>query len=97
MKEIKEYDDLTTPTAFTDTVKDAQNMPNYLRKANEMAAFLAKNPFPAAWMAEMKDNDIKRCFDQNKSIPQIAQLVRLSETEVLQRLEDMGLIEPVNA
>lgn len=97
MKEIKEYDDLTTPTSFTDTVKDTQTMPNYLKKANEMSAFLEKNPFPAVWLQEMKDSDIKRFFEQNKPIEQIAQLVRLTEEAVLLRLEEMGLIEPVVA
>ena len=95
MKEIKEYDDLKTATSFTDTVKESQKMPNYLKKANEMAAFLEEHPFPTAWMKEMKNSDIKRCFEENKPIEQIAQLVRLTETEVWSRLEEMGLVEPV--
>jgi hypothetical protein len=97
MKEIKEYDDLTTSTSFTDSVKKSQIMPNYLKKANEMAVFLEEHPFPTAWMKEMKDSDIKHCFEQNKPIEQIAQLVRLTETDVLSRLEEMGLVEPVAA
>lgn len=97
MKEIKEYDNLEASTSFAETVKDAQIMPNYLKKANEMAAFLEENPFPTVWMNEMKNKDIKRCFEQNKSIQQIAQLVRLSETDVLSRLEEMGLVESVVA
>jgi hypothetical protein len=97
MKEIEEYNDSTIPTSFIDTVKEAPKMPNYLKKANEMAAFLEENPFPTAWLQEMKNSDIKRGFEQNKSIEQIAQAVRLPKEEVLSRLEEMGLIEPVIA
>ena len=72
MKKIKEYDDLITSTVLTDTTEKSQKMPNYLRNANEMAAFLEAHPFPVAWMKDMKNSDIKRCFQQNKSIQQIA-------------------------
>ena len=66
----------------------------YLQKKHEEAfAFLKKHP-PTAWLKKLASERIKRDFDNNMPISAIAENHELSETEVLQRLEEMGLIEP---
>jgi DNA-binding IclR family transcriptional regulator len=47
-------------------------------------------------LKEIKDGRIKRRFEQNMSIEQIAQALDLPKAEVLLALEEMGLIERVN-
>jgi hypothetical protein len=44
---------------------------------------------------EMKMRQIKRRFEQNMPVEQIAELVHLPKAEVLLCLEEMGLLKPV--
>jgi hypothetical protein len=91
MKEMEEYTNILSPSV----VANMEKIPNYQRKANEMFAFLEQHPVPEAWLKTVKNRDIKHCFEQHKSIEQIAELVKLPKAEVLAALEEMGLIEPV--
>ena len=71
--------------------------PYFQKKDEEAFAFLEQHPPPAAWMKRITDRRIKRDFDNNMPISVIAESYKLSETDVLQRLEEMGLVEPINA
>ena len=65
--------------------------PNYQKKADKASAFLKKHP-PFEAIKEMENNRIKTYFNEGKSFSEISVLVRLSETEVVSRLTDMGLL-----
>jgi hypothetical protein len=94
---IEELNDIKLSVDIVDNkLKKQQTIPNHQRKANETFAFLEKHPLPAEWVKEIKDDRIKRRFEQNMSIEQIAQALDLPKVEVLLALEEMGLIEPVN-
>ncbi len=73
------------------------DMAIFKEKNDKMFAFLEQNPLPAEWVKEIKDGRIKRYFEQNMPIEQIAQRVSMPKTSVLLALEEMGLIEPVIA
>ena len=76
---------------------DKYDKMDIFKEKNESAfAFLEKNPIPAHLLKEIKDGRIKRRFEQNMSIEQIARVLDLPKAEVLSALEEMGLIEPVN-
>lgn len=69
----------------------------FLQKKDEEAfAFLEKHP-PTAWLRKKTNERIKRDFDNNMPIDAIAESYKLSKEEVLSRLEEMGLVEPVIA
>jgi hypothetical protein len=69
----------------------------YLQKKHEEAfALLEKYP-PTAWLRKVTNERIKRDFDANMSIEAIAESHKLTQEDVLSRLEEMGLIEPVVA
>lgn len=69
-------------------------MPLFQKKLDKVNAFLAE--YPLDELLKEKDNkQIKLCFEQGLSIKQIGQQVELSESEVLLRLKEMGLIESV--
>lgn len=68
------------------------------KEKNEQAfAFLEKNPVPASLLKDMQDRRIKRRFEQNMSIEQIAQVLDLPKNDVFLALEEMGLVEPVSS
>lgn len=76
---------------------DKYDKMDIFKEKNESAfAFLEKNPIPAHLLKEIKDGRIKRRFEQNMSIEQIARVLDLPKAEVLSALKEMGLIEPVN-
>ena len=98
MKDIQKLSDWTRRRAKVNPDLDKYDaMPLFQKKNEEALAFLEKHPLPDAWMKGITDRRIKRDFDKNMPISAIAESYKLSETEVLQRLEDMGLVEPVNA
>ena len=96
MKEIEELIDThSSINSIDNKLVEQEKIPNYQRKANEAFAFLEKNPIPQEWLKEIKDDRIKRRFEQNMSIEQIAKVLELPKADVLAALEEMGLIEPV--
>ena len=97
MKEITESLGMREAKFTINPELDKYELTPYFQRKNEEAfAFLEKHP-PTAWLKKLADERIKRDFDNNMPISAIAESHELSETEVLQRLEDMGLVEPVNA
>ena len=98
MKEITEPIEVNRGKFTVNPDLDKYEPTRYLQKKDEEAfAFLEQHPPPEAWLKRVADRRIKRDFDNNMPISAIAESHELSETEVLQRLEDMGLVEPVNA
>ena len=96
MVEIEKLSNYRQPVIVIDPDLDKYDDMDIFKEKNERAfAFLEKNPVPAHLLKEMQDRRIKRRFEQNMSIEQIAQVLNLSKTEVLAALEEMGLIEPV--
>jgi hypothetical protein len=68
------------------------------KEKNERAfAFIKEHPLPEEWVKKIKDGRIKRYFEQNMSIEEIAQRVSLPKEAVLMSLEEMSLIQPVVA
>lgn len=72
-------------------------MPLFQEKKDKVGAILEQHPPPVAWLKEIKNGRIKRYFEQNMSIEQIAQRVSLPKSEVFLALEEMGLAEPVGS
>ncbi len=96
MKDIQEFNSLKSYVVTVNPDLDKyDNMPLFQEKKDKVAAILEKHPIPQEWLKEIKDDRIKRRFEQNMSIEQIAQVLELPKAEVLTALEEMGLIERV--
>jgi hypothetical protein len=95
MKDIQEFDSLKSYVVTINPDLDKyDNMPLFQEKKDKVGLILEKKSTKAL-IKEIKDGRIKRYFEQNLSIEQIAQRVSLPKTEVLSALEEMGLIVPV--
>ena len=98
MKDSQKLENMTRRRAKINPDLDRYDAMSLFQKKNEDAlAFLEKHPLPNAWTERITDRRIKRDFDNNMSISAIAESHELTETEVLQRLEEMGLVEPIDA
>jgi hypothetical protein len=96
MGEIKKSSNYSQSHVVIDPDLDKYDDMDIFKEKNEKAfAFLGRNPVPAPLLKQMQDRRIKRRFEQNMSIEQIAQVLDLSKIEVVSALEEMGLIEPV--
>jgi hypothetical protein len=96
MVEIEKLSNYRQSVIVIDPELDKYDDMDIFKEKNERAfAFLEKNPVPAHLLKEIKDRSIKRRFEQNMSIEQIAQRVSLPESEVFLALEEMGLGESV--
>jgi hypothetical protein len=96
MVEIEKLSNYKQSVVVIDSELDKYDDTDIFKEKNDSAfAFLEKNPVPARLLKEMQDRRIKRRFEQNMSIDQIAQVLDLPKTEVLAALEEMGLVEPV--
>jgi hypothetical protein len=71
--------------------------PYFQQKDEDAFAFLEQHPPPAEWMKRITDRRIKHDFDNNMPIDAIAESYKLSNEDVLLRLEEMGLVAPVAA
>ena len=97
MKDIQEFNSLKSYVVTINPDLDKyENMPLFQEKKDKVGLILEKKSTQAL-IKEIKDGRIKRYFEQNLSIEQIAQRVSLPKAEVLLALEEMGLIEPVNS
>ena len=94
-KTIEERNKLKSPKLIiSKRLEKYDNLPLFQKKLDKVNAFLAE--YPLNELLREKDNkQIKLCFEQGLSIEQIAQQVELPKAEVLLRLKEMGLIEPV--
>lgn len=98
MTEIEELNGINSSLIIVDNeLNKREKIPNHQRKANETFAFLEKHPIPTALLNKIKNERIKRHFEQNMSIEQIAQLLDLPKAEVSVALEEMGLVEQVSS
>jgi hypothetical protein len=96
MVEVEKLSNYKQTIIVIDPDLDKYDDMDMFKEKNEQAfAFLEKNPVPAHLLKEMQDRRIKRRFEQNMPIEQIAQVLDLPKTAVLSALEEMGLIEPV--
>ena len=96
MKDIEEFFDAQSPIITVNKDLDKyEQMPIFQEKNEAADAFLEQNPPPEAWIKEMKMRQIKRRFEQNMPVEQIAELVYLPKAEVILCLEEMGLLNPV--
>jgi hypothetical protein len=96
MVEIEKLSNNKQSDVVIDPELDKYDDMDIFKEKNDSAfAFLEKNPVSAHLLKEMQDRRIKRRFEQNMSIEQIAQVLDLQNAEVLAALEEMGLIEPV--
>ena len=91
MKNIKEYNKSKLPIAIYDKRLDKYDkMPLFQKKLDKANAILTEFP-PLLLLRERDNKRIKQYFEQGLPIEQIVLLVKLSENEVLLRLEEMGL------
>jgi hypothetical protein len=96
MKDIQEFNSLKSYVVTVNPDLDKyENMPLFQEKKDKVGLILEKKSTQAL-IKEIKDGRIKRYFEQNLSIEQIAKRVSLPKAEVLLALEEMCLIEPVN-
>jgi folate-dependent tRNA-U54 methylase TrmFO/GidA len=96
MKDIQEFNSLKSYAVTVNPDLDKyENMPLFQEKKDKVGLILEKKSTQAL-IKEIKDERIKRYFEQNMPIEQIAKRVSLPKAEVLSALEEMGLIEPVN-
>ncbi len=96
MKDTEAYIDGQSPIITVNKDLDKyEQMPIFQDKNEAANAFLEQNPPPATWIKEMKMRQIKRRFEQNISVEDIAQLVQLTKIEVLLCLEEMGLLKSI--
>jgi hypothetical protein len=96
MVEIEKLSNYRQSVIVIDPELDKYDDMDIFKEKNERAfAFLEKNPVPAHLLKEIKDRSIKRRFEQNMSIEQIAQVLELPKAEVLAALEELGLVAPV--
>jgi hypothetical protein len=92
MKKIEEFNGLTSATVVVNPALDKyEKMPLFQNTMNKVGVVLAKASTQTL-IQEIKNERIKAYFEQNMSIDKIAAASRLSETEVLLRLEEMGLV-----
>ena len=68
--------------------------PNYLIRAEQASAFLKANP-PFEAIKAIENEQIKAFFLEGKNALQIALLMKISETDVSLRLQEIGLIEAI--
>ncbi len=97
MKKIEGSNDLETTTARINTHLDVYDKMPLFQNTRDKVALVLEKKSTQALIKEIKDNRIKRRFEQNMSIEQIAQVLDLPKAEVLAALEEMGLIAPVIA
>ena len=95
MKDIQEFNSLKSYVVTINPDLDKyENMPLFQEKKDKVGLILEKKSTQAL-IKEIKEGRIKRYFEQNIAIEQIAQRVSLPKAEVLAALEEMGLIERV--
>ncbi len=95
MKKIEKINGLTSVAVVVNPALDKyEKMPLFQNTMNKVGVVLAKESTQTL-IREIKNERIKAYFEQNKSIEEIAELVKISETEVLLALEEMGLVEPI--
>lgn len=97
MKKIEEFDTIKSATVRINTALDKYDtMPLFQDTMNKVGAILEKESTQML-IRDIKNERIKAYFEQNMPIEQIAVASRLSETDVLLRLEEMGLVEPIGS
>ena len=91
MKSIKEYNKSKLPKVIISKRLDKYDkMPLFQKKLDKANAILTEFP-PLLLLRERDNKRMKQYFEQGLPIEQIVLLVKLSENEVLLRLEEMGL------
>lgn len=91
MKNIKEYNKSKLPKVIISKRLDKYDkMPLFQKKLDKANAILTEFP-PLLLLRERDNKRMKQYFEQGLPIEQIVLLVKLSENEVLLRLEEMGL------
>ena len=91
MKTIKEHNKSKLPKVIISKRLDKyEKMPLFQKKLDKANAILTEFP-PLLLLRERDNKRIKQYFEQGLPIEQIVLLVKLSENEVLLRLEEMGL------
>lgn len=97
MKDIQEVKGTERKRAkYNPDLDKYETMPLFQKKNEEAFALLEKYP-PTAWMRKITNERIKSDFDNNMPVDAIAESYKLTREDVLSRLEEMGLIEPVTA
>jgi hypothetical protein len=69
-----------------------ENMPLFQKKVDKANEILAKNP-PYEAIKAIENQRIKVFFVEGKNAAQIAALMKMSETDVSLRLQELGLVE----
>ena len=69
-----------------------ENIPLFQKKVDKANEMLAKNP-PYEAIKAIENERIKAFFVEGKNAAQIAVLVKMSETDISLRLQEMRLIE----
>jgi hypothetical protein len=69
-----------------------ENMPLFQKKVDKANEMLAKNP-PFEAIKAIENQRIKAFFVEGKNAEQIAVLMKMSESDVSLRLQELGLIE----
>ena len=97
MKKLEALNNSKSPIAIYDKKLDKyENMPLFQKKVDKANAILANNP-PYQIIRDIEDNRIKTFFEQGLSLEQIAANMSLTESEIMLRLTEMGLVEKVNS
>ena len=97
MKKIEKINGLTSVAVVVNPALDKyENLPLFQDTMNKVGSVLAKESTQTL-IRKIKNERIKAYLEQNMTIDKIAILSKLSETEVLLSLEEMGLVEPIGS